>query len=109
MILLLNDRKGISLVLFDLPVANNMQIREYNRFRAFLKDNGYRQLQKSVYIKLLRDSRYMSDEAIKIEGQAPEDGNVCIIPFTLNMFKKSKFIGNCKFDMSVFSDDIVII
>ena len=40
------------LVLFDLPMNNSAQIREYNQFRKFLIKSGFMMMQKSVYCKL---------------------------------------------------------
>lgn len=103
------DRRSVSLVFFDLPMATNPEVREYNRFRRYLKKSGYRLLQKSVYIKLIRDGRDISFEIARIESQAPKQGNVCIIPFSLVSFRKVKLLGESTFDMSYFSDDIIFI
>lgn len=43
------------IALFDLPVSNSSERKQYNLFRKLLLHSGYRHFQHSVYIKLLRN------------------------------------------------------
>lgn len=40
------------IVMYDLPVADMQDRREYSRFRQFLVRDGYTRLQNSVYTRL---------------------------------------------------------
>ncbi len=52
------NRKGVIMLMFDLPMANKEQRRAYNKFRGTLIKNGYMQMQESLYVKLLKSTAY---------------------------------------------------
>ena len=97
------------MLLFDLPMVDKNKQKEYRFFRKNLKKNAYIQLQESVYVKLLHNTTNAYLEIERIRSISPQDGNIKLIPMSLNGFKKMLSIRGTEFNMSIFSDDVVII
>ena len=101
------DRKGVVLVLFDLPMTKKEQQRVYRKFKKHLIQNGYRRIQESVYVKLLRTTSNTQREIAKIKLASPIEGDIQILPLPLAYFKKMIAISGTPFDMDFFSDDVI--
>lgn len=80
-------------VMFDLPTLDEVDRRRANRFRNFLKDNGFEMSQLSVYFKFVgvrENSQKMVD---LIEDNTPT-GKVSILFFTDKQFSDIICIHN---------------
>src|ERR1700730_13388363 len=62
-------------VLFDLPVGTKAQRRDANRFRNFLKDDGYMMLQFSVYARVCRGEDGAMKHVARVTRNLPGHGN----------------------------------
>ena len=102
-------RRGVILMLFDLPVKTDESRRLYGRFRKWQRLNGYVMFQKSAYVKLLRNMDSAENEIGKLRAAAPEGGQVNAMPMTLEEFRKIKTLRGQSFNVSFFSDDIVFV
>ena len=78
-------------------------------FRKFLDKNGYQRLQKSVYVKLLKNAQALKTEKGLVCKVAPNEGDICILPLDLPVFKRMRILSEYPFDVDVFSEDYVII
>ena len=70
------------MVLFDLPVLTKRQRKQANRFRLFLKDQGFEMAQLSVYLKHSNGKEQVEAICRKIESAVPSGGVVDILQFT---------------------------
>ena len=103
----MSDRKSVMLMMFDLPMATSAQRRHYSRFMKQLKNSGYRQLQKSVYVKLLHHGGLIQTEVRFLRSIAPGSSKVNMLPMTLEEFRQMQSTQPAAFDISYFSDDIL--
>lgn len=101
------DRKGVLMVMFDLPMTDKKQQKAYRKFRKYLQQNGYRRVQESVYVKLLHNIINAEKEMSRIKHAAPCESSVQVLPLSLRSFKKMTAVRGTSFDIALFSDDIV--
>lgn len=101
------DRRGVLILMYDLPVQTAKQRSDYQHFRKDLMRNGYLTLQESVYLKLLRNVDSAETETEKIRRFAPAEGTVNILPMTLNGFKSFITVKGDPFDFALLSDDVI--
>lgn len=97
------------MVSFDLPTKEKRQQSAYRKFMKYLKTNGYVMLQESIYLKLLHNSANTALELRDIEINSPQQGEVLVIPLSLAQFRKIRFIRGEPFDISLFSDEVLVI
>jgi CRISPR-associated endonuclease Cas2 len=64
----------------------------YRYFIKQLKNNAYKQLQRSIYIKYIRDYASFKFELILLERISPDYGNIIVICQTYAKFNKTKII-----------------
>lgn len=68
------------LVFFDLPVKKRKDRKIYAKFRKFLLQDGYEQLQYSVYARLCGGLDRIETHIKRLKKNLPPKGNVrCII------------------------------
>ena len=82
------------LVFFDLPTINEIDKRNYRKFRAFLIKNGFMMLQESVYAKLVLNETLVIKTISSIKHNAPKDGSIHILTITEKQFSKMEIISN---------------
>lgn len=103
----MTDKNGVVLVMFDLPNTTKSEQRAYRHFHKYLISKGYCRIQKSIYVKLLRNITSAKGEIDGLKDISPDCGNIAVIPMTLNNFKKMEVITGTEFNFSVFSDKIL--
>lgn len=103
----MRDRRGVLMLMYDLPVQTADQRRVYNSFRKTLVKKGFVQMQESVYVKLFRNYAAITGEIAKLRAIAPVEGRVQALPLTIAGFKALQTIQGDGFDMPLFSDDIL--
>ena len=85
------------LVMFDLPVLTKVQRRRYARFRKELLNNGFQQLQYSVYARPCPSDENAAVHRQRIEDKVPFEGQVRIIMFTDKQFERMEvFYGKSR-------------
>ena len=105
----MSDRRGVVMVMFDLPVREREERRRYTQFRKAIRQRGYGYFQRSVYIKLLRNISGADREIRWLDSIAPEDGSVRAVAMNLNVFRGLTAVRGTGFNMSLFADDLVFI
>ncbi len=100
-------RDNILFVLFDLPVKEKGQRRDYIKFRKYLKKNGFCFIQKSVYVKHLRNSSNISSEIRILESNAPKKGNLISFSLSIEQFKNIRLIRGSKLDFNWICENII--
>ena len=102
------NRSNVLVVIFDLHTITADERREYRSFRKYLISNGFSFVQESVYVKLIKNTESTFREVNLISYEAPKEGNVIVIPMSLNDFKNIHFIRGDEFDFSGFCDSVVV-
>lgn len=70
------------MVMFDLPVLTKEERKRANKFRLFLRDNGFSMAQLSVYMKSVSGADGVDAVCRKVGGAVPPGGVVDILQFT---------------------------
>ena len=105
----MSNRRGMIMLMFDLPVKTPKERRIYSQFRKAIIKRGYILFQKSVYIKLLRNISSARMEKNWIDSEAPADGRIHALNMNLEEFRKLTAIRGEPFNISIFADDVVFI
>jgi len=70
------------MVFFDLPTRTKPQRRRANRFRQFLKKDGYMMLQLSVYARVCRGQDAVDKHVRRVRLSLPKEGSVRTLQVT---------------------------
>lgn len=105
----LPNRHNVIFVLYDLPCVLTKDKKIGAEFRKQLIRLGYTCIQKSVYVKLVRNTVSTKSELCKLKEITPVKGDVKALPLSLSQFKKIVSLVGEPFNMEVFSDDMVLI
>ncbi|MEJ7592097.1 MAG: CRISPR-associated endonuclease Cas2 [Planctomycetaceae bacterium] len=85
------------MAMFDLPVDDKDARRRYAQFRGLLLDNGFSQLQYSVYARCCESESAAETQRKKIVCKLPSDGHVRLIMITDRQFEKMEvYIGKSR-------------
>ena len=79
----MRDRRGVLMLMYDIPVSNSEQRREYSHFRKAILREGFMQMQESVYVRLYRNYTLAAGDVERIRGEAPKGGSVHLLPLSL--------------------------
>ena len=82
----MTTREGVLLIMFDLPAKTRSQKKNYRCFKKVIINEGYMPIQKSVYIKSLRNTAYAAAEKAKLIRSAPDAGQILAVTLTLDQF-----------------------
>ena len=74
------------IVLFDLPVTSKINMHAANRFRNFLKKDGYQMLQLSVYARLVRGREVVEKHRKRLKANLPPEGQIRCLEITEKQF-----------------------
>lgn len=75
------------LVMFDLPVTTKSEQKSANKFRTFLKTQGYSMHQYSVYIRVCNSVERKETHIRRLAAAIPARGNVECIELTAAQFE----------------------
>ncbi len=91
----LSEYQGMwTFVFFDLPVGNARHRRNYTRFRKLLLQEGFMQMQYSIYARYHASEKQSEPTRQKIRGELPDAGHVRILNVTDRQFgKMENFFG----------------
>lgn len=97
-------------VLFDLPVGTKSERREANRFRHFLKDDGFMMLQFSVYARVCRGEDGAMTHVARVTRNLPGKGSVRALQITDRQYARMKLLlGEATKTESVGSRQMVLL
>ncbi|WP_206039040.1 MULTISPECIES: CRISPR-associated endonuclease Cas2 [Fusobacterium] len=98
------------LIMFDLPMNDNFEKKEYREFRHFLIENGFLMLQYSVYTRICTNQAMADNYIKKIENYIPTDGSIRGLIITEKQYEKMKiFLGKKSKQESIITDKKMII
>lgn len=85
------------MVMFDLPVTTKEARRRYSRFRKFLLEDGFWQLQFSVYARPCPSEENAAVHRRRVEQRVPAYGRVRMMVFTDKQFERMQvFYGKTR-------------
>lgn len=97
-------------VFFDLPVGTKPERRAANRFRHFLKDDGYMMLQFSVYARVCRGEEAASKHVQRVTKSLPKKGSVRALQVTDRQYARMKLLlGEAEKNERVASHQLVLL
>lgn len=79
-------------VFFDLPVVSKDQRRVANRFRHFLKDDGYMMLQYSVYARICRGEDAAEKHITRVVKHLPGEGSIRALKVTDKQYARMRLL-----------------
>lgn len=102
-------RQRYLLLLFDLPNKTRSECAVYRRFKKHIKQDGYVQLQESIYLKILRNVISVPIEVSKIEALVPEKCDVKMIPLTYASMDKIMNISGSPWPFEEQGKEVLIL
>ena len=96
-------RDAVSIVMFDIPVLRRLA----SRFRSALKRLGYTMLQKSIYIKLLKNVGTLPTEEKALHRIAPPEGTVQLLSMPVRYLFDMKAITGEPLDVGRWANPIM--
>ncbi|MEM6458490.1 MAG: CRISPR-associated endonuclease Cas2 [Planctomycetota bacterium] len=78
------------LTMFDLPTDTKAARRAYTTFRKKLLEDGFTQMQYSVYVRHCASEENAEVHVHRIEQTLPDDGEVRIVSLTDKQFERMR-------------------
>lgn len=98
------------MVFFDLPTKTKPQRRRANRFREFLKKDGYMMLQFSVYARVCRGQDAVDKHTRRVRSSLPQEGSVRTLKVTDKQYGRMELmLGNAPKTESVGTSQMVLL
>jgi len=95
--------------MFDLPVDDRKARRYYVRFRNLLLDNGFTQMQYSVYARFCASEDIAETYRQRIAASLPPDGYVRLVAITDRQFgKMQSFYGKKRAENEAVPDQLML-
>lgn len=105
-----DDRYMWMMVFFDLPVTSVDQRRSANRFRSFLKREGYDMLQWSVYARVCRGKARRDKHEKRLRDNLPPKGSVrCLIITDRQYAAMSFLVGSASAQEKASSEQLLLL
>lgn len=91
----LSEYQGMwTFVFFDLPVGSQRHKRNYTKFRRILLQEGFSQMQYSIYARYHATEKQGDPTRQLIRSELPDEGHVRILNVTDRQFAKMEnFFG----------------
>ena len=97
-------------VFFDLPVGTKTERGEANRFRNFLKGDGYMMIQFSVYARVCRGEEAVDKHIARVTKSLPHKGSVRTLHVTERQYGRMKLlVGERKKNEKIASQQLVLL
>ncbi len=77
-----------ALVMFDLPTDTKNARREYALFRKMLLEDGFSQMQYSVYARPCSSKENLAVHVGRVRNSLPPDGEIRILELTDKQFER---------------------
>ncbi len=69
-------------VMFDLPVGTKSERKAANKFRLFLKKDGYDMMQFSIYSRICRGQKAVEKHINRLKTIVPPSGGIRVLQIT---------------------------
>lgn len=97
-------------VFFDLPVGTKDERRAANRFRNFLKGDGFLMLQFSVYARVCRGEDGAAKHVKRVTTNLPQIGSVRALQVTDRQYGRMKLmLGAMRPGHRVAGDQMILL
>ncbi len=98
------------LLIYDLPVTEDIDRKIYNRFHRDIIKLGFYMIQFSVYSKVIQNDTSMKQNYLKVEKIVPQKGNVIILKITEKQYQNMVYLRGekNKFDMLVDGKEFIV-
>ena len=80
------------LVMFDLPVVNAADRRDYQIFRKYLIKNGFLMMQESIYCKIVPNTVVAENVIDQLHKNKPKKGIAQVLKITEKQFSKIEYL-----------------
>lgn len=77
-------------VMFDLPVTEKEKLKEYQKFRKFLMQDGFMMIQYSVYARFCSSPENAEAHMSRISKNVPPEGEVRVFQMTSKQYERMK-------------------
>ena len=98
------------LVLYDLPMTEVEDRKEYTKFRKNILKLGCYSVQFSVYAKVIKNEIYYQAFIKKLKNILPEKGEVRVIKLTEKQYEDMIFLNGAKnnFEKIISNNNMVV-
>lgn len=98
------------LVLYDLPMVDIEDRKEYTKFRKNILKLGCYLVQFSVYAKVIKNEICYKSFIQKLKGILPERGEVRVIKLTEKQYQDMLFLNGSKnnFEKKISNNNLVV-
>lgn len=98
------------ILIYDLPMTDILERKDYNVFHRKLKKLGFHMLQYSVYTKVLQNDTKLSQIESKINYIIPDKGKIIIFKLTEKQYLDIKYLRGEKnlFETIIGGNELVI-
>lgn len=80
------------LVFFDLPVKTKEMMKQANKFRKVLLNDGFQMLQLSVYSRIIRNDCNVETHLQNIKKQIPPHGSIRVLTVTEKQYASMEIL-----------------
>lgn len=107
----INLYKQMRLILiYDLPVTEELDKKIYSKFHRNIIRLGFYMLQYSVYSKVIQNDTSMKQYMMKLERVIPEKGHIILMKITEKQYQNMIYLRGekNKFDVLVGGKELVV-
>lgn len=84
------------LCMFDLPMVEKKNLREYRKFRKNLIKKGFVMMQFSIYVRTCVNREYATKEIQEIKKICPKEGNIRLLCVTEKQYNDIEIVVGTK-------------
>ena len=98
------------LILYDLPMSETEDRKEYSKFRRDILKLGCYLVQFSVYAKVIKNEIYYKSFIEKLKNILPEKGEVRVIKLTEKQYEDMLFLNGARnnFEKKISKNNLVV-
>lgn len=94
----------VLMIFYDIPNKNINERKKYTKFRKYLKNNGFYQMQESVYLRKYKNKNKIDQIIIELKILSPIGSNIRALILTENIFYHMKIIsGELSFNEKILN------
>lgn len=93
------------IIMYDISLTDEEQVRKYNKFRNELYKLGYFRIQYSIYVKCISSHTVYQSERSKILKIIPKNSNVRIVMITEEQYQNIELLSGDKSQTEKFNDN----
>ena len=97
------------IIFYDLPSISYTERRAYIKFHRFLEDEGFIQMQESVYSKLAINSSVSKSVVQRVKSNSPKKGVVQLLVVTEKQYAQIEYICGSSSNNKIDTEDRLII